>query len=77
MLIVNQICGEFKVHYKDLVSYHAAATQVMVLFKTFYIHYIPHNQNSYADALASLITSLASTQHYKRNIGPHPWPILP
>lgn len=58
-LIVNQVRGEFKVRHEELVPYHAVATKIMGLFKTFHIEYILLNQNSYADALVSLATSLA------------------
>lgn len=59
MLIVNQVRCEFEVCYEDLLPYHTAATQIAGLFMTFYIQHISCNQKSYADALASLATSLA------------------
>lgn len=41
ILIVNQVCGKFDVHHKNFVPYHATATQIATLFKTFYIQHIP------------------------------------
>lgn len=59
VLIFSQVRGKFKVRHEDLVPYHTAATQMAGTFKTFYIHLIPGNRNSYADALAPLAISLA------------------
>jgi len=59
MLIVNQVRGEYKVQHEDLVPYHNATIDLAEKFKNFYINHVPHQQNAYADALASLITSLA------------------
>ncbi|XP_020245394.1 uncharacterized protein LOC109823524 [Asparagus officinalis] len=58
-LIVNQVRGEYEVRNKDLFSYHFAVLELAQKFKGFFIEYIPRAQNTYADALASLATSLA------------------
>lgn len=59
MLIVNQVCGEFKVCREDLVPYHAAAVELVEEFKSFYIEHVPCSQNAYANTLASHAKSLA------------------
>lgn len=56
--IVNQVCGEYEVHHKDLVFYHTTAIQMAEEFKSFYIEQIPHRRNAYTYALDSLATSL-------------------
>ncbi|XP_020250170.1 uncharacterized protein LOC109827577 [Asparagus officinalis] len=58
-LIVNQVRGEYEVRNKDLVPYHFAVLELAQKFEGFFIEYIPRAQNTYADALASLATSLA------------------
>ena len=39
-LIVNQVCGEYKVRYGDLVSYHNATIYMAERFKNFYIDHV-------------------------------------
>ena len=56
---VNQVRGEYKVRHEDLVSYYKATICMAERFRNFYIDHVPRQQNTYADALASLATSLA------------------
>ena len=58
-LIVNQVRGEYEVRHEDLIPYHIVVLKQAEKFKGFFIEYIPRAQNAYADALASLATSLA------------------
>ena len=57
-LIVNQVRGEYEVRHEDLVPYHNATIDVAEKFKSFYIDYVPRQQNTHADALVSLTASL-------------------
>lgn len=58
MLIVNKVCGEFKVWHENLVPYHTATIQLAEKLKSFYIEHLPHYWNAYADALASVSLAL-------------------
>ena len=57
-VIVNQVCGEYKVQHEDLVLYHTSI-DMAEKFKNFYIDHVPRQENAHADALASLAASLA------------------
>ena len=58
-LIINQVRGEYEVRHEDLVSYFNATISMAEKFENFYIDHAPHQQNAYANALASLAASLA------------------
>ena len=58
-LIVKQVRGEYEVRHEDLVPYFNATISMAERFGNFYINHIPRQQNTHADALASLTTSLA------------------
>ena len=58
-LIVNQVRGKYEVRHEDLVLYHNATIYMAERFRNFYIDHVSHQQNVYADALASLAASLA------------------
>ena len=58
-LIVNQVRGEYEVRHKDLVPCHNAIIHMAEKFRNFYIDHVPRRQNAHADALASLVASLA------------------
>jgi len=58
-LIVNQVKGEYEVRHKDLVPYHHAVIEMANLFNGFYISHVSRSQNTKADALAALATTLA------------------
>src|SRR5436190_20841136 len=57
-LIVNQLRGEYKVRSDDLIPYFNFALQMAEQFEGFYIGHVPRLDNTHADALASLATSL-------------------
>src|SRR4051812_29349094 len=57
-LVINQLCGEYEVRSDDLIPYFNSALQMAEQFDGFYIGHVPHRDNTYADALASLATSL-------------------
>src|SRR3954471_693363 len=57
-LIVNQLRGEYEVRSNDLISYFNSTLQMAEQFEGFYIGYVPRLDNTHADALASLATSL-------------------
>ena len=58
-LIINQDRGEYEVWHEDLVPYDNAIINIAEKFKSFYINHVPRQQNSHADALTSLVASLA------------------
>ena len=58
-LIINQVRGVYEVSHEDLMPYHNATINMAHKFKSFYINYVPHQQNAHIDALASLAVSLA------------------
>jgi len=58
-LIVNQVRGEYEVKHEDLVPYYNATIYMVERFRSFYIDHVPRQQNAHADALVSLIASLA------------------
>jgi len=57
-LIVNQVRGEYEVRHEDIEPYHNATIHMAQKFKN-YINHVPRHQNTHADALPSLATSLA------------------
>ena len=58
-LIVNQVHRDYKVWHEDLVPYHNATINMAEKFKNFHSDHVPRQQNVHADALASLVASLA------------------
>jgi len=58
-LIVNQVRGEYEVRHEDLVPYFNATISMAERFGNFYINHVPCQQNTHADALASLVAFLA------------------
>src|SRR5436190_4831073 len=57
-LIVCQVQGLYAVRKPDLIPYYEATMQLAQKFKNFYVEHLPRRQNTHADALASLATSL-------------------
>ena len=58
-LIINQVKGEYEVRHEDLVSYYHTVIKLANLFDDFYIGHVSRSQNTKADALAALATTLA------------------
>ena len=58
-LIIIQVKGEYEVRHKDLVPYYHAIIKMANLFDGFYIGHVSRSQNTRADALAALATTLA------------------
>jgi len=58
-MIVNQVKGEYEVWHEDLVPYHHKVIKMANLFDGFYIGHVSRFQNTKADALAALATTLA------------------
>jgi ribonuclease HI len=58
-LIVNQVRGEYEVRNEDLIPYHKVAVKLAEKFKDIFLDHVPRRQNAHADALASLVASLA------------------
>ena len=58
-LIINQVKGEYEVRHEDLVPYYHTAVELANLFEGFYIGHVSRSQNTKADALAALATTLA------------------
>ncbi|XP_020249311.1 uncharacterized protein LOC109826702 [Asparagus officinalis] len=61
-LVVNQMKGEYEIRNEDLIPYHTAAIALAESFEGFYIDYVPHLKNTYADALASFAATLAQPE---------------
>src|SRR4051812_11135147 len=57
-LIVNHLRGEYEVRSDDLIPYFNSVLQMAEQFKGFYIGHVLHRDNTHADALPSLATSL-------------------
>ena len=58
-LIVNQVKGEYEVRHEDLVPYYHAVIEMANLFDGFYMNHVSQSQNTRADALTALATTLA------------------
>jgi len=58
-LIINQVKGEYEVRHEDLVPYYHTVIELANLFDGFYIGLVSRSQNTKADALAALATTLA------------------
>ena len=58
-LIINQVKGEYEVCHEDLMSYYHTAIELANLFEGFYIGDVSRSQNTKADVLAALATTLA------------------
>ena len=58
-LIINQVKGEYEVRHEDLVPCYHTAIELANLFEGFYIGHVSRSQNTWADALAALATTLA------------------
>src|SRR4051812_38017501 len=67
-LIVNQLRGEYEVRSNDLTPYFNSALQMAEQFEGFYIGHVPRLDNTHADALASLATSLCLQAGEYQNI---------
>ena len=57
-LVVGQVNGEFEAWDERMQGYLVRVKQVRVHFKSFTLKQIPRGQNSHADSLAMLVTSL-------------------
>src|SRR4051812_14773756 len=57
-LIVNQLRGEYEVRSNDLTPYFNSALQMAEQFEGFYIGHVSRLDNTHADVLANLATSL-------------------
>lgn len=51
-LLARQLNGQYSVRTPHLVPLYRRAMQLLKLFKTAWIHYIPREQNAHADKLA-------------------------
>jgi len=58
-LIINQVKGEYKVCYEDLIPYHHAAIKLADSLDDFYISRVSRLLNIKVDALAVLAATLA------------------
>jgi len=58
-LIINQVKGEYEVRHEDLVPYYHMVIELANLFEGFYIGHVSRSQNTRAEALAALATTLA------------------
>ena len=60
-LVVGQVNGEFEAWDEKMQGYLAKVQHAWVRFKSFVLKQIPRRQNSHADSLAMLVTSLGSS----------------
>src|SRR3954471_24154567 len=67
-LVVNQLHGEYEVRSDDLIPYFNFALQMAEQFEGFYIGHVPCQDNTHADALAGLATSLCLQAGEYQNI---------
>src|SRR5436189_6408477 len=67
-LIINQLRGEYEVRSDDLIPYFDFALQMAEQFEGFYIGHVPRQDNTHADALAGLATSLCLQAGEYQNI---------
>src|SRR3954463_5795954 len=67
-LVVNQLRGEYEVRSDDLIPYFNSALQMAEQFEGFYIGHVPRRDNTHADALAGLATSLCLQAGEHQNI---------
>ena len=58
-LIINQVKGEYEVRHEALVPYYHTVIELANLVDGFYIGHVSRSQNTKADALAALATTLA------------------
>ena len=58
-LIINEVKGEYEVRHEDLVPYYHTVIELANLFEGFSIGHVSRSQNTRADALAALATTLA------------------
>ena len=58
-LIINQVKGEYEVRHEDCVPYYHTVIELANMFDGFYIGHVSQSQNTKADALAALATTLA------------------
>ncbi|XP_020263167.1 uncharacterized protein LOC109839150 [Asparagus officinalis] len=66
--IVNQIKGEYEVCHNNLIPCHEALRKLVHSFKGFYISFVAHLENTYANALASLVATLDLTSKSTKHI---------
>lgn len=59
-LVVGQVNGEFEARDEHMQGYLVKVRQAQTRFKSFFLKKIPRGQNSHADSLAILATSLGS-----------------
>src|SRR5438270_9862148 len=57
-LVINQLRGEYEVRSDDFIPYFDSALQMAEKFEGFYIGHVPRQDNTHANALAGLATSL-------------------
>src|SRR5437588_2793143 len=67
-LVVNQLRGEHEVRSNDLIPYFDSALQMAEQFEGFYIGHVPRQDNTHANALAGLATSLCLQAGEYQNI---------
>src|SRR3954465_2827328 len=67
-LVVNQLREEYEVRSDDLIPYFDSALQMAEQFEGFYIGHVPCQDNTHADALAGLATSLCLQAGEYQNI---------
>ena len=67
-LIVNKVKGEYEVRHEDLVPYYHAVIKIANLFDRFYIGHVSQSQNTRANALAALATTLALSDDTKYHL---------
>lgn len=67
-LIISQVKGEYDVKNKDLVPYHQATIPWAEKFTGFYIDFISRKDNTHAEAVASLVATLALSPKLKQKV---------
>lgn len=60
MLVVNSVLGKYKIKKPHLKPLYAEAYSLLSKFKLYSIHWIPREENDYADKMCRLVRGQAS-----------------
>lgn len=71
-LIINQVRGEYEVRNKNSVPYYQVTVVWVEKFKC-YINYVPRKDNTHANALSSLATTLSLPSKVEQKVFKASW----
>ncbi|BCI87467.1 hypothetical protein NIIDMKKI_26730 [Mycobacterium kansasii] len=76
-LVVEQMCGRWKVKHPDLVELHAQAQALARHFRRISYGWVPRSRNAYADRLANEAMDAAVRTNRRGRTRPCRWWLLP